>query len=170
MSHPTIDALHHAADTHDATAMIAMFADDIVIRSPITTLIRFEGIDQARDLLHRIFAAINDIGFYEVIGDGDKQVIFWRGRVGRHYLEEANLLRLNDRGQIAEMTVFMRAIPGLLALAEQLAPSLASRHGRIRRWVVRFMLGFVGLFFRSNEALVIRLSGAGVPVDQARPK
>jgi hypothetical protein len=119
-----------------------------------------------RDLFHHVFAAISNIRIYEHLGDGERQVIFWKGRVGKHYLEEANLLRLNDRGQIEEMTVFMRAVPGLLALAETLAPALARRKGRIRAWIIHFMLAFVGILYRSNEALVIRLSGAGVAIDQ----
>jgi hypothetical protein len=167
VTHPTITALMRAAETHDGEAMIALFADDIRVRSPITTLIQFEGITQARDLFQRVFATISDIRCYENLGEGSRQVIFWRGRVGKHYLEEANLLRLNDQGQIAEMTVFMRAVPGLLALAEALAPSLARRKGRVRAFIVRVMLRIVGTLYRSNESLVIKLSGAGVPCNQA---
>jgi hypothetical protein len=126
-------------------------------------LIRFEGVEQARDLFRRVFTIIEDIRFYETVGEGmSTQVIFWRGRVGGHYLEEANLLRLDDKGRIAEMTVFMRALPGLLALAERLAASLAGRKSMWRCLVVRLMLGFVGKLYRGNEAFVVGLTGAGV--------
>jgi SnoaL-like domain len=158
-----MEKLKQAAELHDCEAVIALFADDIVIRSPITTLIRFEGIEQAGDLFRRVFDVIEDIRFYETVGEGlPTQVIFWHGRVGGHYLEEANLLRLNDTGQIAEMTVFMRALPGLLALAERLAASLAGRKNKWRYVVVRLMLGFVGKLYRSNEAFVVGLTKAGV--------
>jgi SnoaL-like domain len=157
-----MDALKLAAEAHDREAVIALFADDIVIHSPITTLIRFEGIDQASDLFRRVFDIVEDIRFYETVGEGHStQVIFWRGRVAGHYLEEANLLRIDENGRIAEMTVFMRAVPGLLALAERLAASLGGRKGAWRFVIMRLMLGFVSALYRSNEKLVVRLSGAG---------
>ena len=114
-----MEALRLAAEAHDCAGVIALFAPDVIVRSPITQRIRFEGLAQVSDLFERVFDVVSDIEFYETIGDGTAkdQVIFWRGRVGRLYLEEANLLRLDDQGRISEMTVFMRPIPGLLALA-----------------------------------------------------
>lgn len=163
-----MQALEEAAHAHDVDAVIACFADDIVIRSPITQRIRFAGIEQADDLFRRVFSLISDIRFYETVGEGTQtQVIFWRGRVGRHYLEEANLLRLDDDGRIEEMTVFMRPVPGLLALTAGLAGSLASRHGRARGLAVRGMLGLVGALYRAGEPLAVSLAGAGVPVPSA---
>jgi hypothetical protein len=161
----TIARLADAGKEHDHLAMINLLSDDIIIRSPITELIRFEGIEQASDLFTRVFLYISDIRFYKVIGTGaNEQVIFWRGRIGRVYLEEANLLKLNDQGQICEMTVFMRAVPGLLALAAQLAPSLARKHGRLRWLFVAVQLKLISLIYRSAEPMVIKAAKAGVPV------
>jgi hypothetical protein len=117
------------------------------------------------DLFERIFNGISDIKFFETIGEGtNNQVIFWQGRVGSEYLEEANLIRLDDQGRIREMTVFMRPIPGLLALASVLAPSLATRHGPVRACGVRSVLWLFYAVYRTAEPLVIRVTGAGVPV------
>ena len=160
--------LQRAAEAHDPQAFIALLAPDIVVRSPITQRIRFEGIEQAGDLFERVFAEISDIRFYETIGEGESsQVIFWRGRVGRHYLEEANLLRLDEQGRVREMTVFMRPLPGLLALATALIASFATRRGRARGLLLRLMVGTVSALYRSGEPLAVRLSGAGVPVPAA---
>jgi hypothetical protein len=157
-----------AAHAHDVEAVIACFANDIVIRSPVTQRTRFAGIEQASDLFRRVMSVISDIEFYETIGEGEKsQVIFWRGRVGSQYLEEANLLRLDDDGRIAEMTVFMRPIPGLLALATGLAASLAGRRHPIRGQLVRMLLGTLSALHRWGEPAVIALTGAGIPVSRA---
>jgi len=164
--------LERAARAHDVEAAIACFAPGIVVHSPITQRIRFSGVDQASDLFRRVFEVVGDVTFYETVGEGEPtQVIFWRGRVGSHYLEEANLLRLDDEGRITEMTVFMRPIPGLLALASALASSLASRKGRGRALAVRAVLGSLGVLYRSGEPAVVALAGAGVPVpaDEQRP-
>jgi hypothetical protein len=118
-----------------------------------------------RGTFRRVFGVISDISFYETVGEDERtQVIFWKGRVGGQYLEEANLLRLNDQGRICEMTVFMRPAPGLLALAAGLASSLASRHGRARALAVRSVLGTLAALFRVGEPLILRLAGAGIPV------
>jgi hypothetical protein len=159
----TLRRLRHAGEAHDAQQMISLLANDVIIRSPITERIRFEGIDQAQDLFTRVFDCISDIRFYDVVGSGtDHQVIFWRGRVGSTPLEEANLLRLNADGQISEMTVFMRAIPGLLQLVSVLAPSLASRHGRVRATLLRAQLAVISAIYRLGEPLALRLAHAGV--------
>ena len=162
----SLHAFMSAQERHDVEAVIACFAPDIVIRSPITQRVRFEGIEQASDLFRRVFRAISDIRVYETIGDGRSQVVFWRGRVGRNYIEEANLLRFDERGLVKEMTVFMRPVPGLLALAVELASSMAGRRSSLRGVVVRLMLGPMATIFRLGEPAIIALTAAGVPVPE----
>jgi hypothetical protein len=170
----TIEQLRIAAEEHDPKALIALLAGTVIVRSPITDRIRFEGIDQACDLFERVFDSIHDIQFYEVVGAGTStQVIFWRGTVAGCPLEEANLLQLNDQGRIAEMTVFMRPIPGLLQLVAELAPSLAGRHGRVRAVLVRSQLRLFSWLYRAAEPLVLSIARAGVvapdrTIDSAR--
>jgi hypothetical protein len=167
----TIARLEVAGRTHDPVAMISLFSSGIIVRSPITQRIRFEGIEQATDLFHRVFRHISDIRFYKVIGAGsDEQVIFWRGRVGKVYLEEANLIKMNADGQIAEMTVFMRAVPGLLALAAELAPSLARSKALWRGLFVGVQLKLISAIYRAAEPLVIKVAGAGVPISEKSPE
>jgi hypothetical protein len=165
----TIARLCSAIEAHDTSAMVALFAPAIIVRSPITQLIRFEGINQVSELFVKIFDFLNDIRMYEIVGKNTAvQVIFWRGKVGKTYLEEANLIKMNDQGQIAEMTVFMRAIPGLLELLSKIAPSLASRHGWARAAFIKAQLVVLSTVFRLAEPMVIRLSKAGVSVNRER--
>ena len=158
-------SLEAAAENHDADALIDCFAPDIIIRSPITQRIRFSGIEQASDLVRRVFEIISDVRVYETVGEGQpSQVIFWRCRVRGHYLEESILLRVADDGRIKEMTVFMRPVPGLLALAVKLASSLAGRRHRLRGLAVHLLLGPIAMLSRFGEPAVVALTGAGVPV------
>lgn len=164
---PTLlQAFISAQERHDVEAVIACFAPDIVIRSPITQRVRFEGLEQASDLFRRVFRAISDIRVYEIIGEGHNRVVFWRGRVGQNYLEEANLLRFDERGRVKEMTVFMRPLPGLLALAVELASSLAGRRSFLRGLVVRMMLSPMATIFRLGEPAITVLVAAGIPVPE----
>jgi ketosteroid isomerase-like protein len=101
-----MEALKVAIEAGDVQKLTALLAEDVVVQSPITTLIRFEGKDQVRELFEHVFRHIQDVRFSQSLSDGDKMhAIFWRGRVGKYSLEEANLVRLTTKGQIAEMTV-----------------------------------------------------------------
>jgi hypothetical protein len=163
----TIERLREAGHRHDRLKFIALLAPNVIVRSPITQRIRFEGEAQTRDLFMRVFDVVSDIRVYEVVGLGTStQVIFWRGRVGSTYLEEANLIKMNEIGQIVEMTVFMRAIPGLLELAAKLAPSLATRHSRVNALFIRVQLVLMSAIYRTAEPLVIKLARAGVAVKE----
>jgi ketosteroid isomerase-like protein len=158
----TLRRLEAAAAAGDAAGVVACLAPDVVIRSPITARIRFEGLDQAAELFPRVFAVVSEVTFYETVGSGSTRAVFWRGRVRGRLLEEANLLRMDDEGRITEMTVFLRPLAGLLTFAADLAPSLAARRGRLRRTAVRVLLGTVAGLFRSGERTVVALTGAGV--------
>jgi hypothetical protein len=161
-----LNAVVAANERHDVEALIACFAPDIVVRSPITERVRFEGIEEVSDLFRRVFSVIHDIRVYETIGEGRSCVMFWRGRVGQNDLEEANLLRFDENGLVKEMTVFMRPVPGLLALALELASSLAGRRGFLRGLVVRLMLGPMAMLYRLGEPAVVGLTASGTRVSK----
>ena len=103
------------------------------MRSPLNELVRFEGPAQVSGLLIKVSSLLNGVHMYEVVGNNTAaQVIFWHRTVGGSYIEEASLVKMNDQGQICEITVFMRANPGLLVLLSKIAPTLASRHRLLR--------------------------------------
>jgi hypothetical protein len=166
----TANALRTAGETLDVEAFLALLAPEIIVRSPITQRIRFEGIDQASDLFRRIFTMISDIRIEEFVGPGEPtQVMLWKGSVRGTYLEEANVLRFDEDGRIREMTVFMRALPGLLRLAAEIAPSLAGRRSRVHSVVVRAALAPMALLYRCGEPAILGITGAGVPVPSSTP-
>jgi SnoaL-like domain len=162
----SLRAFVSATERHDVEPVIACFAPGIIIRSPITQRIRFEGIEQASDLFRRVFCIISGTRVYETIGEGSSQVVFWRARVGRNYLEEANLLRFDENGLVKEMTVFMRPVPGLLALAVELASSLSGSRSFLRGLAVRLLLGSMATIYRLCEPAIVALTAAEVPVSE----
>jgi hypothetical protein len=164
----TMQRLILAVEQGDADGFIATLDPQIVVRSPITGRIRFEGIEQASALFTHVFETISDIRIYEHLGQGTStQAIFWRGRVGKHLLEEANLIRLGETGRVAETTVFMRPVPGVMELAAGLAPRLAADRSRWRAIVVRAMLRTIATLYRSNEPLAVSIMGAGTSVPRS---
>jgi len=164
----TIDTWCLACEAGDHNAMMGTLAPEFVLRSPITELICFEGIAQADDLFSRVFRIIEDFRVFDRVGSGSaKQVLFWRRRVGAYLLEEANFVKLNAHAQIAEMTIFMRPLPGLIQFASRVGPSLASRKGRLRALGAQLPLAAIAAMYCSGEASVIALTGAGTKQHRA---
>lgn len=133
-----MEALRRATEAHDVEGIIALLAPDVVLRSPISGRVRFAGRETVADLLRVVFGVLADIRFYETVGEGERtQVLFWRGRVLGLPLEEANLIRLDAQGRVAEMTLFMRPLVSLSALAVAVAPRLLTHRGPARRAFLR---------------------------------
>ncbi|MGE2816264.1 nuclear transport factor 2 family protein [Mycobacterium heidelbergense] len=128
-----ITALRAAGERGDADAVIPLLAADVVFHSPMTDLVRFEGKDEVAALYRDIFAVLEDIDTTEPLALGDTRSFSFRARVRGVELEAMNLVRFNEQGQIAEMTVFIRPLPGLATLFAALPPRVsARRRGRAR--------------------------------------
>lgn len=98
--------------------------------SPLTSRFRFRGREQVHELLSAAFAVISEIRYHTQLGDGDTRALFYRTRIGDDELEEAQLLRLDARGLISEVTLFGRPLPALTGLMATLGPELVKRQGR----------------------------------------
>lgn len=66
----------------DIEGFLATLAEDVVLHSPITARIQFRGRDEMRRLMGAVFAAIEEIRYFEDIGDATTRALFYRARVG----------------------------------------------------------------------------------------
>ena len=125
-----------AVEARDLDAMVAALAPDVVVHSPISRFVRFEGRPRARELFQEVLATFEDIHYTdELRGDG-VVVYLLRARVRGREIEETAVLRYDDAGLVREMRIFIRPMPGLAAVAAALGPRLARRRGRLRAAVV----------------------------------
>jgi hypothetical protein len=144
-----------AAEAHDIDAMLATFAPDVLLHSPITDRIQFRGHDELRDLLAAVFETISEIRYFADIGDARNRALFFRGRVGSQPVEEAIRVTLDDNALITEMTVFFRPLPGLAALTGALAPRVVERkHGRPRALLAKVLMAPLAIFTRIGDRLI----------------
>lgn len=118
-----------AGESGDAQGAAECLRIDVELTSPLTGRFRFQGREQVHLLLTAAFATISEIRFHTELGDGDTKALFYRGRVGEHEFEEAQLLRLDAEGLISELTLFGRPLPALTGLMSALGPELAQRAG-----------------------------------------
>ncbi len=129
-----VSAFRAAGERRDLEALLDTLTPDVVIHSPVSERLRFEGIEQARELFGMVLEELGEINYTDEVGDDDSRVLVYRGRLAGAEVEEAQLLRLAPDGRIRELSFFIRPFPGLAGVAAGLAPALARHrhHGRLR--------------------------------------
>jgi hypothetical protein len=115
-----------AVEARDIDRLMAAFAEDAVLHSPITFQ-PFEGRAAIRRLLGIILAVAQDFRYTDELEgkDGTKALVF-RARVRDRDVEGLDLIRFDDAGFIRDLTVMVRPRSGLEALLAEVAPRLAA--------------------------------------------
>lgn len=112
-----------AVEAKDLEAAKATLREDVVLHSPI--LFRgFEGRDVVAQVLTHVAATLEDFRYTDELADDDNVVLRFKARVGDRELEGIDFLELDEQGQVAELTVFMRPLSALNAFNEQMAARL----------------------------------------------
>jgi hypothetical protein len=148
-----------AVERGDVEGFLATLAPDAVLRSPITMRTDFRGREELRELLGAVFATVQDIAFFEEVGDARTRALFYRARVGAQPLEEATLLRLDEEARITELTLWFRPLPGLTAVMAGLAPRLAGRRSPARGVAAAALTGPLAALTRAGDGIGVRLLG-----------
>ena len=111
------DAFRAAAEAKDFGAANDLFAEDAVFRSPVVYK-PYEGRDQIKLLLSAVVRVFEDFRYLEQVETGDVAVLMFEARVGDKQLQGVDILKFGDDDRIAEMTVMVRPMSGVHALAE----------------------------------------------------
>jgi hypothetical protein len=121
----TRDAFRHAVESRDLDDMMAPFAADAVLHSPVT-FEPFRGRDSIRRLLGILLEVFQDFHYTDELEspDGTRGLVF-RARVGDRELEGIDLIRFDEAGRIRDLTVMIRPRSALEALLARVAPRLA---------------------------------------------
>jgi hypothetical protein len=113
-----------AAESHDTEALLATLAPNVVLHSPVT-FAPYAGKETVGTLLRLVSEAFDGWrcvmethGPHGVIG------FVFRTRVGDRELEGLDLLHFDVDGLIADLTVMIRPLSGVIALAQAIAPGL----------------------------------------------
>jgi hypothetical protein len=130
----TRQRIRDAFERHDQAAAVATLAPEVVLHSPILGRPAFEGRGAVGDLLAAVMATFDDLT-YTVEGDsGSIQTLAFRARVRGRDIEAVDLFRIDDAGLITEITVHIRPMAGLAAVAAALGPHVA--RGPVQRVLI----------------------------------
>jgi len=110
-----------AVEAGDIDAGLALFADDATLDSPVAFK-PFVGIDAVGVVLRAVFETFEDFHYTdELEGSGGTHALIFRARVGDKSVEGLDLIRSDDSGRITNLTVMVRPLSGLIALAEAMS-------------------------------------------------
>jgi hypothetical protein len=114
-----------AIERGDIDAASELFAPEIVFHSPVT-FHPFTGRDTVRRLLHEVLAVFGDFRYTDELAGGEQHALIFRATVGEREVEGLDLLRIDADGQIADFTVMLRPLSGLVPFAEAMAARVAA--------------------------------------------
>jgi hypothetical protein len=113
----TASAFRTAVERQDIEAARELLAPDIVFHSPVT-FHPFLGRDTVMGLLTLVAQTFEDFRYTDELAmDGGHALIFKASVAGKE-LEGIDLLRFDEQGLIADFTVMLRPLSGLLPFAQ----------------------------------------------------
>ncbi len=123
------NAFRKAVEARDLEGMMATFAEDAVLHSPVTFK-PFEGRAMIGQLLAILFETFQDFQYTDELEaeDGTTALIF-RARVGDRDLQGLDLIRFDESGLIRDLTVMIRPRSAIEALLAEVGPRLAASRG-----------------------------------------
>jgi hypothetical protein len=114
------DAFRRAAENKDFSQVDELFADDVVFRSPVVFK-PYEGAEAIKVLLNAISQVFEDFRYLEQVETGDVAVLFFEATVGDRQVQGVDILKFGGpEDRIAEMTVMLRPMSGMHAVAERM--------------------------------------------------
>ncbi len=117
MSTTTTSSFRAAVERMDLDGARELLAPDIVFHSPVT-FHPFVGRDTVAQLLSLVAATFEDFRYTdEIVVDGVHALIFKASVAGKE-LEGLDLLRFDEQGLIADFTVMIRPLSGLIPFAQ----------------------------------------------------
>ena len=116
-----------AVERRDLDAMAAALHPDVVFHSP-AVFKPYEGREATIGLLRHVLEVFEDFRYLdELTGDGGgSHGLVFAARVGDKTLEGWDYLKLDADGLITELTVMVRPLSGLIALAQAMGERLAA--------------------------------------------
>ncbi len=117
------DRFRAAAESKDFSAIDELFAEQVTFRSPVVYS-PYEGREALGFLLGNVTQVFEDFRYTDQVETGDTAVLVFEARVGDRDLNGVDILRFDADDRITEMTVMVRPMSGVNALAEAMQAKL----------------------------------------------
>ena len=109
--------------------MQELLSPAVVFNSPVT-FHPFRGNEVVGLVLQAVSEVFEDFEYVDEVTADDLHGLIFRARVGDREVNGIDLIRADGTGRIAELTVMVRPMSGLLALAEAMRPKVEALAGK----------------------------------------
>jgi SnoaL-like domain len=109
-----------AVESADLDAASELLAPEIVFHSPVT-FHPFTGRETVTRLLGEVLRVFENFRYTGELAAGDAHGLIFSATVGEREIEGLDLLRVDEDGLIADFTVMLRPLSGLIPFAEAMA-------------------------------------------------
>ncbi len=113
-----------AVEQRDETALLALLAPDVQLNSPVA-FAPFVGRDAVAHVLRNVLEVCENFEYIDELTNDDAVALVFTASVEGRQVQGLDLLRFDDTGNVSELTVMVRPLSGLRALAEAMAPRVA---------------------------------------------
>jgi len=117
-------AFRQAVEAKDIDAMEEALAPDVVFRSP-AVFKPYEGREATMGLLRMVVQVFEDFEYTDELETGNSVCLVFKARVGDRELQGIDYLELDDEGRVERLTVLIRPLSGLNAVAEGMGALIA---------------------------------------------
>ena len=114
-----------AVEAGDHDAALATIADDVVFRSPAVHK-PYQGRQQVAGILRLVATVFENFRYTNEWRDGRTTILFFEANVGDRDLQGIDILDENEAGLIEQLTVMIRPLSALQAVAAAMAAKLAA--------------------------------------------
>ncbi|MCU1276979.1 MAG: hypothetical protein JWM53_525 [bacterium] len=118
-------AFRRAVEAKDLAALTALLAEDVVFYSPVSFK-PYRGREQVGWILATVATVFEDFVYVDELQTGAHSVLRFRARIGERAAEGVDLIEADEHGAVRSLTVMVRPLSALQALAE----AMAARFGR----------------------------------------
>jgi hypothetical protein len=113
----TESAFRTAVESGDPDRLAAVLHPDVEFHSPAVHR-PYLGRDAAMAVLRAVFLVLADFRYVDAVRTGDREVLRFAARVGDREVDGVDLVRYDDAGAVVDLTVMIRPMSALHAVAE----------------------------------------------------
>lgn len=117
------DAFRAAAEAKDFGRIDELATEDVRFNSPVVYT-PYEGRDALRVLLGAVVQVFEDFRYTGQIEDGDMAMLMFEANVGDKSVQGVDIMRFGPDDRITELTVMVRPMSGMHALAGKMKEML----------------------------------------------
>ena len=122
--HGVAERFRTAVEAGHVDGMIELLAPTVVFNSPVTFK-PFRGSETVAVVLRGVFEVFEGFRYIDEVAGEELHGLVFEARVGEREVTGIDLFRATGDGRIAELTVMVRPLSGVMALAEAMGPKVA---------------------------------------------